>query len=400
MSAAQCSPVPENSIIISRRLTLLLALACGAIVANLYYTQTLIAAISADLHLNLKLSGFIVTLTQFGYGAGLLFITPLSDLVENRRLIMILLALTFLSLLGIILSNTPIVFLLFCFLLGLTTVSAQVILPFVAHITPAEKRGRIVGNIMGGLLLGIMLSRPMASLLSHFFSWRAIFIFSATFMMLLIFLLHHFFPVGKPRHKISYVKLIASFPSIFKSSPVLRRRAAYQAMIFCVFNLFWTSIAVLLMGPFFNYTQETVAWFAFVGATGALTAPIAGRLADKGYTRIATGIAIFLVVLACSIATWHHGHSIVALVIAAVVLDIGAACNLILGQRSIYVLAPEIRGRLNGLYMAILFLGGGIGAALSPYLYRTGGWNCITYTGVIIAACTFLYFLTECKQKK
>jgi MFS family permease len=348
----------------------------------------------------LKLSGFIVTLTQFGYGAGLLFIAPLSDLVENRRLIIVLLGLTFLSLLGMIFLETPPLFLLFCFLLGLTSASAQVIVPFVAHITPLEKRGQVVGNVMSGLLLGIMLSRPMASFFTHFFSWHAIFIFSAAFMVLLMILLHHFFPTRKPEHNLSYAKLIASFPLIFKSYPVLRRRAIYQAMLFCVFNLFWTSVAVLLMGPFFTYTQETVAWFAFVGATGALTAPIAGRLADRGYTKIATGIAIFLAVLACLIASWHHGHSLLALVIAALLLDIGVSCNLILGQRSIYALAPEIRGRLNGLYVAIFFIGGGIGSALSAYLYRLGGWDFITTAGCILSLFAFFYFIVEyCRMK-
>lgn len=400
MRIAQSFPDSENPIIMTRSLSFLLALACGAIVANLYYSQTLIAAISNDLHLNLKLSGFIVTLTQFGYGAGLLFIAPLSDLVENRRLIIVLLALTFLALLGIIFLQTTVPFLLFCFLLGLTSASAQVIIPFVAHITPIEKRGQVVGTVMSGLLLGIMLSRPMASLFTHFFSWRAIFIFSAAFMLLLIVLLHHFFPTRKPQHNLSYIKLITSFPLIFKSYPALRRRAIYHATLFCVFNLFWTSIAVLLMGSFFNYSQETVAWFAFVGATGALTAPIAGRLADKGYTQIATGVAIFLVGLACMIAKWHNGYSLTALIISALLLDIGVACNLILGQRTLYALAPEIRGRLNGLYVAIFFIGGGIGSALSAYLYRVGGWNFITTAGAMVSLFVFFYFIMECLQGK
>ncbi len=238
-----------------------------------------------------------------------------------------------------------------------------------------------------------MLSRPLASLFTHFFSWQAIFVFSAVFMLLLIFLLHHFFPTRQPKHNLSYVKLIASFPLIFKSYPMLRRRAIYQASLFCVFNLFWTAIAMLLMGPLFNYSQETVAVFAFVGATGALMAPIAGRLADKGYTQIATGVAIILVGLACIIARWHNGHSMIALVISALILDIGVASNLILGQRTIYALAPEIRGRLNGLYVAIFFIGGGIGSALSAYLYRLGGWNFIPYAGFIVSLFVFFYFM-------
>ncbi|MBY0378628.1 MAG: MFS transporter [Gammaproteobacteria bacterium] len=387
-------------ITLSRGLMFLLALACGAVVANLYYAQTLIALISSALHLNVKLSGLIVTLTQIGYGMGLLFIAPLSDLLENRRLIITLLGLTFLSLLGIIFSANSIVFLLFCFLLGLTAVAAQVILPFVAHLTPSEKRGQVVGQVMSGLFLGIMLSRPIASFLSYIFAWQAVFIFSAIFMILLIFLLKHFFPQRKPEHNLSYGQLIASFPKVFMSYPILQRRAIYHGLLFLVLNLFWTSIATLLMGNFFHYTQEKVALFALVGAMGALTAPIAGRLADKGLTRAATGIAIVLVCTACVISQWHHGHSIIALVIAAIVLDIGAACNLVLGQRTIYALAPEIRGRLNALYVALFFMGGAIGSGLSGYLYKLGGWSAIANTGLAISVLTLLYFLTEYRQAK
>lgn len=176
----------QNPIAMTRSLTFLLALACGAIVASLYYSQTLIASIGNNLNMNLKLSGFIVTLTQLGYGAGLLFIAPLSDL----GLIIVLLVLTFISLLGMIFSDTTLMLLTFCFLLGLTSASAQIIIPFVAHITPAEKRGQVVGTVMSGLLL--------------------------------MYLFYRFFPVRKPEHNLSYVKLITSFPMIFKSYPVFR----------------------------------------------------------------------------------------------------------------------------------------------------------------------------------
>lgn len=391
---------PAPQMIITRGLTFLLALACGAVVANLYYAQTLITSISLDLHLNLKLSGLIVTLTQVGYGLGLLFIVPLSDLVENRRLLIVLLCLTFLSLLGIIFSETSWVFLFFCLVLGITTVAAQVILPFVAHLTSIEKRGAIVGKVMSGLLMGIMLSRPIASFLSYLFSWQAVFIFSATFMLLLIFLFKRFFPQRQPEHALSYRQLMASFPKIFKSYPILRRRAFYHALLFFVFSLFWTSIAMLLMGDFFHYTQEKVALFALVGATGALTAPIAGRIADKGWTRQATGVAILLVCASCLISKWHHGYSITALVLSALILDVGVACNVVLGQRSIYALAPEIRGRLNGLYVSLFFMGGAIGSGLSGYLYKLGGWSAIANAGVIVSVFTLLYFLTEYKRSK
>lgn len=374
----------------------LLAFACGSIVANLYYSQTIVVLIGKHFNLNLQLTGLIVTLTQVGYCIGLLFIVPLADIIENKRLIIVLLILTFMSLLGIVLTNTITFFLLFSFLLGITTVVPQVIIPFVAHLTPLEKRGKVVGNVMSGLLLGIMLARPMASWIAGVFNWHAIFILSAILMLIIATLFYRLVPTRVPEQKISYIKLISSLPVILKSYPSLQRRAIYQAVLFGIFSLFWTSIAMLLMGEYHHYSQTQVALFAFVGAAGAVVAPIAGRIADKGRTKIATGIAIILVCVAFLLAKLDHGHSIVLLIISALILDAGIACNLVLGQRTIYSLAPEIRSRLNGLYMSIFFMGGAIGSGFTGYLYAHGEWDYITNTGITVSILLFLYFLTEC----
>lgn len=379
----------------TRGLILILAIACGAIVANLYYAQTLVPLIGHYLNLNVQWAGFIVTLTQIGYGCGLLFIVPLADLIENRRLITILLCLTLFSIVGIIFAKSSVIFLLFCFLLGLTAVAAQVIVPLVTHSVPVENRGKVVGNIMTGLFLGIMFARPLSSWLADIFSWRAIFIVSAIFMLTLIFLLRVILPYHKPVHELSYRKLIFSLPVILKTYPALRRRALYHAILFGIFSLFWTSIAMLLMGDFYHYSQTQIALFAFAGALGALTAPIAGRIADRGWTKIFTGMAIILVGISCVIAKWHGGHSIVSLIIAALLLDVGVACNLVLGQRTIFSLAACVRGRLNGLYMTIFFIGGAIGSALAGYLYTRGGWNDITNVELIAVFIVFVYYLTE-----
>lgn len=385
----------QNTSIMTRGLTFVFAIACGGIVANLYYAQTLVILIGNYFNLDVELAGLIVTLTQIGYGIGLLFIVPLADLIENRRLIVGLLCSLCVFLLGIIFFKNSILFFLLCFLLGVSTVATQIIVPFAAHLCAPESRGRVVGNIMSGLLLGIMLARPIASLLADFFSWKSIFIVSAILMFVFAIILHYCLPKRKPAHQLSYRQLIGSMLTILKSYTVLQRRAVYHASLFAVFSLFWTSIAMLLMGDFYHYSQAEIAVFAFAGAIGAFTAPIAGRIADRGWTKPATGIAIALVAISCLIAKFENGHSITALVIAALLLDMGVSCNLVLGQRAIFSLAPEIRGRLNGLYMAIFFTGGAIGSSLAGYLYGTGGWSYVTSVGVIIPLAAFAYYLTE-----
>jgi MFS family permease len=176
--------------------------------------------------------------------------------------------------------------------------------------------------------------------------------------------------------------------------PILRRRSIYHAFLFGTFSLFWTSIAMLLLGPSFNYSQSQVALFAFAGVSGILAAPLAGRLADRGYTSLATALAITTVALAFVIANLGK-NSIIALVIAAFLLDAGVSSNVVLGQRAIYMLAAEERGRLNGIYLTTFFIGGAVGSALTGYAYSKGGWVYICNIGLISAVLILFYFLTE-----
>jgi predicted MFS family arabinose efflux permease len=265
----------------------------------------------------------------------------------------------------------------------------------VSYILPVEKQGQAIGKIIGGLLLGATLARPLASAFADIFSWIAIFIFSAILMAIIAGLFYCLLPKRTPEHRLSYWKLLGSMPSILKSYPFLRRRALYHAMLFGVFSLFWSSVALLLSSHVFNYTQGQIALFAFAGAMGGFAAPIAGRLADRGWIKPGTAIAIIIVIAAFIIAKMSGGHSIIELVIAAVLLDIGVASNLVFGQRALFSLAPEVRGRLNSLYVVSFFLGGAIGSAVSGYLFSHGGWSYITDLGMVVAMVAFIYFLSE-----
>lgn len=385
---------PRN-FITTNGLIFIFAVASGGIVANLYYAQTLLSPIGHSINLPPSLIGFIVTFIQWGYVVGLLFIVPLVDFTENRRLIITLLCLSCFFLLGLAFIKTSMIFLLFCFLLGVSLVAPPIMLPFASHILPVEKHGQVIGKIMSGALFGIMFARPLASGLTEIFSWKAVFIFSVIFMAILVGLFYYLLPKRTPKHQLSYWKLLSSMPIIFKSYPVLRRRALYHAMLFGIFCLFWSSVAMLLSNHIFHYSQGQIALFAFAGATGGFAAPIAGRIGDRGWIRPGTAIAIIIVIVAFIIAKISGEHSVIALVISALLLDIGVAGNVVLGQKALFSLEPEIRGRLNSLYVASFFMGGAVGSAMAGYLFVHWGWSYITDLGVVVSIVTFIYFLSE-----
>ncbi|HEX7688237.1 MAG TPA: MFS transporter, partial [Burkholderiaceae bacterium] len=230
----------------SAAITLLLAFACGLIAANLYYAQPLAGPIGASLGLAPAATGLIVTLTQVGYGLGLLFIVPLGDLVESRRLVRTLIALAGLALLGAALSTRPAPFLAAVLAIGLVSVAAQVLVPYAAHLAPEAHRGRVVGNVMSGLLTGIMLARPAASFIAQAASWHAVFFLSAAAMAALAVLMGTALPPRRPSATLRYVELHASMARLARTTPVLQRRAAYQAAMFGAFSVFWTTTPLLL----------------------------------------------------------------------------------------------------------------------------------------------------------
>ncbi|MGG4467943.1 MFS transporter [Paenibacillus alvei] len=383
-------------------LTILIAAACGIIVANLYYAQPLVGIISESIGLSATSAGLIVTLTQFGYVIGLLFIVPLGDIMENRKLVFFALLLTGIALAITSVTKQEAPFLAASFFIGLGLVAAQVLVPFASYLASDSSRGRVVGNVMSGLLLGIMLARPLSSLVADYFGWNFVFVFSAAAVMLLAFVLLKVLPERKPTTNTSYKALLGSMWFLLKTTPILRRRAAYHAFVFASFSLFWTTVPLFLAGPTFDFSQKEIALFALVGVAGAIAAPIAGRLADRGWTRPATGVALATVIISLLLPLQIHTGSntgIVILVVSAILLDAGVSANLVLGQRTLFSLSPEIRSRLNGLFMAIFFFGGAIGSAVGGLTYAKGGWSAVLWIGAAFPIIAILYFATEKKKK-
>ncbi|HEY9023966.1 MAG TPA: MFS transporter [Burkholderiaceae bacterium] len=381
----------------SATLTLLLAAACGLIVANLYYAQPLAGPIGASLGLSPGATGLIVTLTQIGYGIGLLFIVPLGDLVETRRLVLGLVALVTLALVGAALSTSPVPFLAAVLAIGLVSVAAQVLVPYAAHLAPPEHRGRMVGNVMSGLLMGIMLARPVASFIAQAGSWHTVFWLSAVAMAALAVLLGVALPRRQPAAALPYRRLLASMAHLARSSLVLRRRALYHAAMFGAFSVFWTT-APLRLAHEFGLSQTGIALFALAGVAGAIASPIAGRLADAGHGRAATVLA-----MGCAIAAFVLSRAgapgsttaLAAMVAAGIVLDFGVTTNLVVGQRAIFTLGDDVRSRLNGLYMATFFGGGAIGSAFGGLAFAQAGWTGAAWLGATLPAAALAYAATE-----
>jgi predicted MFS family arabinose efflux permease len=371
---------------------LLFAFCCGAIVANLYYAQPIVELIAPDLGLSASSASLIVSLTQVGYALGLLFLVPLSDLIENRRLMIATAVVAAASLLGAATMEHANGFLLVSLIVGFSSVSVQMLIPLAAHLAPEQSRGQVVGNIMSGLLLGILLARPLSSLVADHFGWRAVFMYAAVVMLAIIAVLALTIPRRVPDHKASYGQLLKSLVTLMGRHAVLRQRALYQGLLFAAFSLFWTAVPVEL-ARHYGLSQSQIALFALVGAIGAIAAPIAGRLADAGLTQRASLIALILAPVAFLLGLSKPGYSVIGLAITGVLLDFAVQMSMVLGQRAIYALDPASRGRLNALYMTSIFVGGAIGSALASGLYERHGWEGVIALGAGLPVMALVVFV-------
>lgn len=377
-SSATASPVPQ----MARGLILLFAFSCGAIVANLYYAQPIIALIAPDLHMSGGMASLIVSLTQIGYAAGLFFLVPLGDLVENKKLMVVTALMSIASLALAATVRAPGLFLAVSLIVGFSSVAVQLLIPLAAHLAPSESRGRVVGTIMSGLLLGILLSRPVASFIADHFGWRAVFAFGAATMAVVTVLLMLTVPSRRPAHQATYMQLIRSLGRLVATQPVLRERSLYQGLMFGSFSLFWSAAPVELMHHH-HLSQSAIALFSLVGAMGASSAPIAGRLADAGHTGRATVVALGLAAASFAPALFVPSAGVAGLVATGILLDFAVQMNMVLGQREIYALDAHSRNRLNSIYMTSIFVGGAIGSALASALYEHGGWTWIAIVGAL-----------------
>jgi len=374
----------------------LFALAAGIIITNSFAPQTLVGLMAASAGVTTSMSGLIAMIPFLGYAAGLFFLVPLADLVENRRLVLRMLTAATLSAVGVIFAPNAAVLLPLLFILGAACSVIQVLVPIAAAMTEPEHRGRVIGDIMSGLMVGILLSRPAASLLAGSFGWKGFYVASAAAMGLLTVTLAFRLIERHPVQNTTYRHLIASLWHLFASEPVLRRRSISAAIVMIAFNFFWTTIAYVLGSAPIHLGQTGIAAFALVGAGGALITPAVGRWSDKGLGKRVTAISHVVMMVGFGIAAVSGLTAslpiyviLIGLGISALMLDMGVLGEQTVGRYMINQLKPEARGRINGIFVGVFFIGGAIGSALSGMLWSIGGWGAICLGGAFLGLLAF-----------
>jgi len=329
----------------------------------------------------------IITATQIGYAAGLLLVVPLGDLHPRRALVTRLFWIAAAALVACALAPSLWLFGLASVAVGGASVAGQVMIPFAADLAPEERRGRVVARIMTGLLLGILLARTVSGLVAQAAGWRAIYWLSAALMVGFALVLWRALPTEGPRPQRSYPSLVSSSLRLLATEPVLRRRAWHGVCAFAAFSALWTTIAFLLSGSPYRYSNAVIGLFGLVGAGGIVAANLAGKLADSARATATTVVAGVL--LAGSFALlWAGRTSLAALIIGIVVLDMGTQGMQITNQALIYALRPDARSRINSAYMVCYFLGGAAGSVSAGALYGTHGWAGVCVLGAGFGALT------------
>lgn len=374
---------------LSPALILLMSVATGLAVASNYYAQPLLDTIARAFNLSASSAGFIVTAAQLGYAAGLLFLVPLGDMFERRMLIV---SMTLLAAGGMLLtasSQSLTMMIIGTALTGLFSVVAQILVPLAATLASPEKRGKVVGTIMSGLLLGILLARTVAGLLASLGGWRTVYWVASVLMVIMALALWRGLPKVKQENHLNYPQLLASVFSLFTQDKLLRTRALLGCFTFANFSILWTSMAFLLAAPPFNYSEGVIGLFGLAGAAGALGARPAGGLADKGKSHMTTSAGLVLLLLSWA-AIWYGHVSVLALIVGILVLDLTVQGVHITNQTVIYRVKPEARNRLTAGYMTSYFIGGAAGSLISASAWQHAGWTGVCTIGAIMAILNLL----------
>jgi predicted MFS family arabinose efflux permease len=367
--------------------------AVGALaVANLYYNQPLLAEIGHEFGAARGQAGMISTLTQAGYAVGLVLFVPLADVREHRSLIVALLVCVSAALAGVAAAPTLGWLAGASFVLGLTTVVPQIIIPFAAGLAEPERRGKVIGTVVGGLLIGILGARTIAGVVGAALGWRAVFAFAAGLMLVLAGVAWLAFPRSVPSASMRYGELLRSINGLVRREPVLRDVALIGGFVFGAFSAFWTTLAFRLQTPPFHYGPTAAGMFGLVGIVGAMAAPLTGRLTDKRDPRTATAAGIALIALAY--AAFLLGKSTLAgLVVGVILLDAGTQSVGVSNQARIYRLPAELHGRLNTVYMATYFTGGALGSLLGAWAWARWDWTGVCVCGFALLACALAVHL-------
>jgi predicted MFS family arabinose efflux permease len=369
----------------TRALTLLFAVAGGAAVGNLYWAQPLLEEIARSLDVSVGVAGLLVTVTQIGYAVGIFLVVPLGDVLNRRRLIPAVLVASSVALFAASAAPNFALLLVSLVWVGLTTVAGQLLIPLAGDLAEPAERGRIVGTVVSGVLIGILLSRTVSGLVADAFGWRAIYILAGGIALVSAAVLWRVLPVLPSRERIPYGSLLGSvFLAVRRNRPV-PVTLAISAIGFSVFTLFWTAITFLLSDAPYSYSVTQIGLVGLVGLAGAVAAQRAGRLHDRGWSVPVTGSAIAVAIASLVLAAVGQ-RSIIAVLIAVLVLDIAIQAMNVLNQSRMFAVDPAARSRLNTAFVTINFIGGAIGSALASLLWHVGGWTAVMIGGSALLA--------------
>lgn len=373
-----------------------MTIATGLIVANLYYNQPLLEDIARTFHTTRAKAGQVSILTQIGYATGMFFLAPLADMVKRKRLMVIVFAFIVLSLLITALAPSINILIVASFFLGASSMIPQLLVPMAAHLANPGERGKKIGVIMSGLLIGILLSRTFSGYIGEYFGWRAVFYIAAGIMLLMWLMIGLFLPEVEPDYKGTYKQLMASLTKLIIHEPKLRLAALRGALCFACFSAFWTTI-VFLLKQNFNMGSGVAGEFGLVGAFGALAAGLMGRLSDRMDAYKLSGFTLLLILLSFVIFIFS-AHSIPGLIIGVIVLDMGVQATHISNQSIIFALRPEARNRINTIYMVSYFIGGSVGTFFATQLWKSYQWNGVCITGISLSVITLaIHFINHPK---
>jgi predicted MFS family arabinose efflux permease len=362
----------------------LFAVSCGLTVATNYYVQVLIPAIAHELRMPGATVGLLVPLAQIGFVVGILFIVPLGDLLQRRRLVSVLLIGTALALAVAAVAWNFTVLATATLAAGVCSVAAQVLVALSATLAAPDRQGRVVGQVMSGLLIGVLLARTVAGIVAAGWGWRWVYASAAILMAVLAGVLRVALPEVAASSDLPYRRLLLSVGRLLVVHPQLRVRIIYGAVTFAGFGALWTTIA-LLAADRYHYNEATIGLLALVGAIGALAAQGSGRLVDAGLLHVATG-AFLLTILGGWVAGAYGGNSLAALILSLILIDLGVQGIHIANQSAIYRLDPGARNRITTAYIALYFCGGAIGSVTAAIAYGRAGWSAVVVSGIVFTA--------------
>ena len=376
-----------------------MAVTAGVCVANIYYCQPILNEIAKSLNLNEDEVGIIAPLSQAGYGLGLLFITPLGDKIDRKRLILYLQLLLIASLLGMSLSMGLLSLYAASLALGLFAVTAQVILPMAASLV-SENRGKVVGVIFTGILVGILTARVFSGFITEWFSWKYVYLISAGMVGITTVLMQTDFPSVEDRFEGSYLKLLSSVIHQLKRFPTLRMAALLGALVFGTLSSFWVTLTFYLSGEPFKYPADIIGLFGLLAAGGALMAPLIGKISDKSESPRKVYIFSLIIIMLSIALLFVFPESNSALIVTVLLIDVGVQSIQTTNIALIYTLDTQANSRINTVYMTSFFIGGSVGAFAGILAWKHGGWNMVLLQMSVFTALAFFISLRLRVSKK